>query len=421
MPSQNRSRLLSLLLAGALAVAGCGGPAPPPQESPTPGETPKPEGKIRIGAFMSLTGDTGQYGLSASNGVTLAVEEINAKGGVGGRRVELILQDTRSDTGETVRVVERLVKEVKVHALLGEIVSSRSLAAAPVAQVAGVPMLTPSSTSVEVTAVGDYVFRSCYADPFQGAAIARFAAQSLRARRAAMLLDREQAYSIQLAQSIHEAFVRQGGEFVAEEVYQAGAADFSPQLLEINLAQPDVIFVPGYYLEAGLLTRQARELGINVPLVGGDGWDSPRLFEIGGPALEGNYFSSHYAADDPDPLVQRFVEDYRRLFNATPDAFAATAYDAARILLDAVARAASLERAAIRDALAQTRDFPGVTGSVTFDSERNAVKQVSIIRIGQNGQLHFVERVTPAQVAPTPSPTPSPTPQRRGRRSRRAR
>jgi branched-chain amino acid transport system substrate-binding protein len=339
---------------------------------------------------------------------------------VGGRRVELILQDTRSDTGETVRVVERLVREVKVHALLGEIVSSRSLAAAPVAQKEGVPMLTPSSTSVEVTAVGDYVFRSCYADPFQGAAIARFAAQSLKARRAALLLDREQAYSIQLAQSIHEAFVGQGGEMVAEEIYQAGAADFSPQILEVNLARPDVIFVPGYYLEAGLLARQARELGLTVPLVGGDGWDSPRLFEIGGPALEGNYFSSHYSADDPDPLVQRFVEDYRRLFNVTPDAFAATAYDAARILLDAVARSASLERAAIRDALALTRDFPGVTGSVTFDAERNAVKQVSIIRIGQNGELNFVERVTPAQVAPTPSPTPSPTPQRRGRRRRKS-
>ena len=277
-------------------------------------------------------------------------------------------------------------------------------------------MLTPSSTSVEVTAVGDYVFRSCYADPFQGAAIARFAAHTLKARRAALLLDREQAYSMQLAQSIHEAFVGQGGEMVAEEVYQAGAADFSPQLLELHLARPDVIFVPGYYLEAGLLARQARELEMEVPLIGGDGWDSPRLFEIGGPALEGDYFSSHYSADDPDPLVRRFVEDYRRIFNTTPDAFAATAYDAARILLDAVSRAASLERAAIRDALAQTKDFPGVTGSVTFDSARNAVKQVSIIRIGQNGELHFAERVTPAQVAPTATPTPSPTPRRRGRR-----
>jgi branched-chain amino acid transport system substrate-binding protein len=420
MPSSNRVRLLALSLACALVVGCGGGGGGAGQPTPTPGgETPKPEGKVRIGAFMSLTGDTGQYGISASNGVTLAVEEANAKGGVGGRRVELVLQDTRSDTGETVRVVERLVNEVRVHALLGEIVSSRSLAAAPVAQRTGVPMLTPSSTSPEITAVGDYVFRSCYADPFQGAAIARFAAQSLKARRGALLLDREQAYSIQLAQSIHEAFVGQGGEMVAEEIYQAGAADFSPQLLEINLARPDVIFVPGYYLEAGLLARQARELGIATPLVGGDGWDSPRLFEIGGPALEGDYFSSHYSADDPDPLVRKFVEDYRRLFNTTPDAFAATAYDATRILLDAVSRSASLEHPAIRDALAQTRDFPGVTGSVTFDSARNAVKQVSIIRIGQNGQLNFVERVTPAQVAPTPSPTPSPTPQRRRRRRAR--
>ena len=415
MPSPNRVRLLSLFLSCALfAVAGCSGPSPP-QEPPEGGATPKPGEKIRIGAFMSLTGDTGQYGLSASNGATLAVEEINAKGGVGGRRVELVLQDTRSDTGETVRVVERLIREVRVHALLGEVVSSRSLAAAPVAQREGVPMLTPSATSPEVTEIGDYIFRSCYADPFQGAAIARFAAETLKARRAAVLLDREQAYSIQLAQSIHEAFVGQGGEVVAEEIYHAGAADFSPQLLEIHLARPDVIFVPGYYLEAGLLARQAKDLGMVVPLVGGDGWDSPRLFEIGGQALDGDYYSSHYSADDPDPLVRKFVEDYRRIFNTTPDAFAATAYDAARILLDAVSRAPSLEHAAIRDALAQTKDFPGVTGSVTFDAARNAVKPVSIIRIGQNGQLNFVERVTPGQLKPTATPTPSPTPRRRKR------
>lgn len=403
-------RILSLLLSCALACA-CGGPGPRVEGEPTP-----PDDKVRIGAFMSLTGDTGQYGISASNGMLMAVEEANAKGGVGGRRVELIVQDTRSDAGETVGVVHRLIEEARVHALLGEVVSSRSLAAAPIAQQARVPMLTPSSTSIEVTRIGDYIFRSCYTDQFQGAAIARFAAQGLQARRGAMLLDREQQYSMQLAQFIHEAFVAHGGEVVAEEVYQAGAADFTPQLLEISRAQPDVIFVPGYYLEAGLLARQAGELELNVPLVGGDGWDSPRLFEIGGRALEGDFFSSHYSADDTDPLVSKFVEDYRRLFNMTPDAFAATAYDAARILLDAISRAGSLERAAIRDALAATKDFPGVTGSVTFDAARNAVKSIVIIRIDENGKHAVRERLTPEQVAPPATPTPSPTPQKRRRR-----
>ncbi|MCA1633463.1 MAG: ABC transporter substrate-binding protein, partial [Acidobacteria bacterium] len=269
-------RFLSLLLSCAL-VASCGGPGQQQQQGGG-GATPPADEKIRIGAFMSLTGDTGQYGLSASNGMLMAVEEANTQGGVGGRRVELMVRDTRSDVGETVRVVSQFIGEAHVHALLGEIVSSRSLIAAPVAQAAGVPMLTPSSTSAEITTVGDYVFRSCYADPFQGAAIAQFAAHTLQARRAAMLLDREQEYSIRLAQYIHEAFRGQGGEVVAEEVYEAGAADFTPQLLEISRARPDVVFVPGYYLEAGLLARQARELELNVPLVGGDGWDSPRLF-----------------------------------------------------------------------------------------------------------------------------------------------
>jgi branched-chain amino acid transport system substrate-binding protein len=407
--------LLSLSLVLAL-LAGCGGPsAEQPQGSGAPPPPPANE-KVRIGAFMSLTGDTGQYGISAANGMLMAVEEANALGGVGGRRVELIVQDTRSDTGETVRIVDRLIREVRVHALLGEIVSSRSLAAAPIAQSSGVPMLTPSSTSPEITVMGDYIFRSCYTDPFQGAAIAQFAAHGLHARRAALLLDREQAYSIQLAQSIHEAFTGQGGEIVAEEIYQAGAADFTPQLLEIQLARPDVIFVPGYYLEAGLLARQARQLEMTAPLVGGDGWDSPRLFEIGGPALEGSYFSSHYSADDPNPRVQKFVEDYRRLFTSTPDAFAATAYDAARIMIDAVARATSLERAAIRDALAQTKDFQGVTGVVTFDSARNAVKPLVIIRIGESGTQTVQEHITPESIIPAATPTPTPTPQKKRRR-----
>jgi len=377
-----------------------------------------PEG-VRIGAFMSLTGDTGQYGLSALNGIRMAVEEANATGGVAGRRVELIVRDTRSDVTETERVVRSLVEEERVHALLGEIVSSRSVAAAALAQAAGVPMLTPSSTNPEVTRSGDYVFRSCYTDPLQGAAVAAFASRTLGARRAAFLLDAGQNYSTELARFIREEFTRHGGEVVLTAFYASGAADFTSQLGEIRAVRPDVIFVPGYYLEAGLLARQAAQLGIAAPLVGGDGWDSPRLYEIGGDALVGDYFSSHFSADDPDPLVRRFVDDYRRFFNAPPDAFAATAYDGARILLDACARAPALERAAVRDALAATRDFPGVTGLVTFNGARDAVKSVVIIRIGDHG-VHAVEqRITPGQLAPPPTPTPTPTPQRRRRRARR--
>jgi len=403
---------LTFALAAAATLAGC----VPGRGGPEVVVEPTPDNRVRLGAFMALTGDTAQYGISALNGYRMAVEEANAAGGAGGRRVELIVQDTRSDAVETEVVVERLVREVKVHALLGEVVSSRSLAAARVAQRDGVPMLTPSATSPEVTAVGSYVFRSCYTDTFQGAAIAHFATSQLGARRAAFLIDRDQRYSIELARIIRDDFIRHGGEVVVAQEYDEGAADFSIPLAEVGAAKPDVIFIPGYYLEAGLLARQARAIGIEVPLVGGDGWDSPRLYEIGGQALSGGFYSSHFSAEDPDPQVQRFVADYRRLFLGTPDSFAATAYDAARVMIAAVARAPSLERAAIRDALAQTRDFPGVTGAVTFDAERNAVKSVVVVRIGDNGHQSVETHVSPEDLVPPATPTPSPTP--RGRRRR---
>jgi branched-chain amino acid transport system substrate-binding protein len=412
-------RLLVIVLALAAACAFCAGCR---RGQGGGGEVvikPTPDERVRLGAFMALTGDTAQYGISALNGLRMAVEEANAAGGVGGRRVELIVQDTRSDAAETEVVVRRLAQESRVHALVGEVVSSRSLAAARVAQAEGVPMLTPSATSPEVTAVGDYVFRSCYTDTFQGAAIAHFAMSNLSALRAATLVDRDQRYSVELARIIREDFERHGGRVVAEQDYHEGAADFSIQLAEVGATKPDVVFIPGYYLEAGLLARQARDVGIDVPLVGGDGWDSPRLYEIGGDALTGDFFSTHFSAEDTDPQVQRFVADYRRLFNnTTPDSFAATAYDAARIMLDAVSRAAALERRSIRDALAATRDFPGVTGSVTFNAERNALKPVVVVRIGDNGRHSVESHVTPEEVAPPPTPPPPPTPRGRRRRGR---
>jgi len=395
--------LLASLSAALFLIVACGKKG---------GETvvkKAPDDKIRIGAFMSLTGDTGQYGISALNGIRMAVEEANGAGGVAGRQVELIAQDTRSNDAETETVVRRLSEESRVHALVGEIVSSRSLAAARVAQGEGVPMLTPSSTSPEVTQQGDYIFRSCYTDSFQGAALARFAFDNLNARRAAVLFDGGQRYSIELARFIREEFARRGGEVVASEEYREGARDFSAQLAGVAAARPDVLFVPGYYLEAGLIAQQARRAGIAAPLVGGDGWDSTRLYEIGGQSLAGDFFSSHFSADDTDPRVVIFVSDYRRLFNSTPDAFAATAYDATRIVLDAIARAPTLERADLRDSLARTKDFPGVTGTINFDPARNAVKPVVVIRIGDNGKQSVETHITREDLSPTPTPTPTPT------------
>jgi len=404
--------MLALLLAlgAGLSGAGCR------RQDAHVVEAPPPE-RVRVGAFMSLSGDTAQYGISALNGIRMAVEEANAAGGIKGRRVDLLIRDTRSDAVETGLVVEKLAREEHVHGLLGEVVSSRSLAAARVAQREQVPMLTPSATSPEITAVGDYVFRSCYTDTFQGAALARFAIGSLGALRAALLIDRDQRYSVELARFVREDFERRGGQIVAEQEYPDGESDFSVQLAEVGAAQPDVVFIPGYYMEVGLLARQARTLGLNTPLVGGDGWDSPRLSQIGGEALAGGFFSTHFSAEDPDPQVQRFVADYRRLFGSAPDSFSATAYDAARIMLAAIERAPTLERAALRDSLAATRDFPGVTGPVTFNAERNAVKPVVVVRIGDNSRQTVEAHVSPEEVAPTPTPTPSPTPKpRRGRR-----
>lgn len=377
---------------------------------------PPPE-RVRVGAFMSLSGDTAQYGLSALNGIRMAVEEANAAGGVRGMRVDLVVRDTRSDAVETSVVVDNLTRQEHVHVLLGEVVSSRSLAAARVAQRERVPMLTPSATSPEITAVGDYVFRSCYTDTFQGVALARFAIERLGAMRAGLLVARDQGYSVELARLIREDFERRGGKVVAEQEYPDGESDFSVQLAEVGAAQPDVVFIPGYYMEVGLLARQARALGLNAPLVGGDGWDSPRLVQIGGRALAGGYFSTHFSAEDPDPQVQRFVADYRRLYGSAPDSFAATAYDGARIVLAAIARAPSLDSAAVRDSLAATKDFPGVTGPVTFNPERNAVKPIVVVRIDDNGRQTVEAHVAPEDVAPPATPTPSPTPKpRRGRR-----
>jgi len=376
--------------------------------------------KVRIGVFMSLTGDTANFGISSVNGIKMAADEINTAGGINGKQIELLVQDDRSDASEAATIVTKFVTQDMVHAILGEVASSRSIAAAPIAQNAKIPMLTPSSTNPEVTKKGDYIFRSCFIDPVQGAAIAQFGAKSLNAKRAALMVARNQDYSTGLEKVINETFKKLGGEIVVTQSYQSGDQDFNAQITSIKGANPDVIFVPGYYGDVGLFAKQARDKGITVPLVGGDGWDSPSLYQIGGAALNGCYFSNHYSPDDADPAVQKFVSDYKARYNGTvPDALAATAYDAARILFDAIKRANSLEGAAIRDALAATKEFPGVTGKVTFNENRDAVKPIVMIKINEGGKFVVAERVqvegaalpstavtstSPASSASSPSP-----------------
>ncbi|HSS22156.1 MAG TPA: ABC transporter substrate-binding protein [Pyrinomonadaceae bacterium] len=349
--------------------------------------------KVRIGVFMSLTGDTANFGISSTNGIKMAADEVNAAGGINGKQIELLVQDDRSDASEAATIVTKFVTQDQVHAILGEVASSRSIAAAPIAQNAKIPMLTPSSTNPEVTKKGDFVFRSCFIDPVQGAAIAQFGAKTLNAKRAALMVDRKNDYSTGLEKVINDVFTRLGGQIVITQSYQAGEQDFNAQITSIKGQNPDVIFLPGYYGDVGLFAKQARDKGVTVPILGGDGWDSPSLYQIGGAALNGCYFSNHYSPDDADPIVQKFVSDYKARYGMVPDALAATAYDAARILFDAIKRSTSLDGTAIRDALAATKEFPGVTGKVTFNENRDAVKPIVMIKIQEGGKFVVAERV----------------------------
>jgi branched-chain amino acid transport system substrate-binding protein len=375
-----RSRLLGLCLLGTFVLAACsdgGGDA----------------NEIVIGEFGSLTGTTATFGISSKNGIDMAIEEVNAAGGVLGKQVRVIVEDDQGRPEEAQTVVTKLITSDQVVAVLGEVASSRTLAAAPVAQGAGIPLITPSSTNPKVTEVGDYIFRVCFIDPFQGFVMAKFASQTLNVRNVAILRDVKNDYSVGLANVFTEEFRKMGGNIVADESYSEGDTDFSAQLTSIRSRNPDAIYVPGYYTEVGLMARQARQLGLNVPLMGGDGWDSPRLTEIGGPALNNSYFSNHYSPQDTSAVVQNFVKNYQAKYNQVPDALAALAYDAAKILFDAMTRAGSTEPQAVRDAIAATQGFRGVTGTITINAQRNADKPATIIRIA-DGKLEAVGTIT---------------------------
>jgi branched-chain amino acid transport system substrate-binding protein len=373
-----KTGMFVLALAGAAAACA-------------PGRSSK---EIVIGEYGSLTGNTATFGQSTKNGSQMAFDEINKAGGLLGKPVKLIVEDDQSKPEEAATAVTKLINQNAVQAVLGEVASSRSLAAAPICQGAKVPMVTPSSTNPKVTQVGDYIFRVCFTDIQQGEADAKFAAKSLKMKRAALLYDVRNDYSVGLRLVFAQKFKEFGGEIVAEQSYSEGDSDFRAQLTQLKSANPEVIYVPGYYTEVGTIARQSRDLGISAPLLGGDGWDSPRLWEIGGKALNGCYFSNHYSVDDPSPAVQKFVADYKAKFGATPDALAALGYDAAKILADAMTRANSSDGAKVRSALADTKGYAGVTGTITIDKDRNAVKPVVMLKV-QDGKFVFQERIEP--------------------------
>jgi branched-chain amino acid transport system substrate-binding protein len=359
---------------------------------------------IKVGVYGDLTGKTSSFGQSTKNGIQLAVDEINAAGGVNGKKIELVVEDDQGLPAMAKTVVSKLINQDKVQAVLGEVASTNSLAAAPVAQEAKIPMITPSSTNPKVTETGDYISRVCFIDPFQGSVMAKFAANTLKAKTAAVLGDVNSDYSKGLTQFFEEEFNKLGGKVIAKEAYTQSDSDFKGQLTKIRELKPDVIYIPGYYGEVGVIAKQSRELGMEMPLLGGDGWDSPELWKLGGAALRNAFISNHYSADNPAPEIQNFVKAYQAKFNVVPDSLAALAYDAAKVLADAIKRAGGTDPAKLKDAINATRDFAGVTGKITLDAKRDAVKPAVVLACDPTaGKFNFKETIAPEGAAPAAS------------------
>ena len=381
--------LLALALGAPLLAAGCGGGG---------------KDELLIGEYGSLTGGDATFGGSTKLGVEVALAELTTEkqGKIGGLPVRVLVEDDQSQAAEAATAVQKLVNQNQVIAVIGEVASSRSLAGGPICQAAGVPMISPSSTNPRVTEVGDHIFRMCFLDDFQGHSVAQFATQKLGLKKIAILKDLKSDYSQGLTEYFGNALKEMGGTVVVEQAYSAGDQDFSAQLTAIKAKKPDAIYIPGYYTEAGLIARKARELGITVPLLGSDGWESSKLLEIGGESLNGSYYTNHWALDVPDPRLQAFLKTFHEKNNGTdPDAIAGLAYDAANVLFksldelgqkDAKALAAltpgkagSADRKAaekqLRDIIATTTNYPGITGTITLDENRNATKPAVVIEI----------------------------------------
>lgn len=348
---------------------------------------------IVIGEVAALTGGTATFGQSSHAGTQMAVDEINAAGGLLGKKVSLVTEDDQSRQGEANTVAKKLISREKVVALLGEVASGRSLEMAPNAQKAGIPMISPASTNPKVTETGDFIFRVCFIDPFQGTVMAKFAL-ARGWKKVAIMTDVKQDYSVGLTQYFKEYFTKHGGTIVSEQSYSSGDKDFKAQLTSLKSGAPDAILASGYYNETGLIAVQSRDLGINVPLLGGDGWDSPSLVEVAGKAIEGSFFSNHFSPEDQAPAIQDFVKKYKEKHGKAPDAMAALGYDSMMILAEAIKKAGTTEGKALRDAIAATKDHPGITGKITLDEKRNANKPAVILTI-KDGKFVYVETVAP--------------------------
>ncbi len=357
--------------------------------------------EIKIGANLEMTGNTATFGQSATNGAKLAIKQVNAKGGVLGKQITLVVADNKSDTAEAANAMQKLATQDKVIASIAPIASSSVMAAAQVNESAKILGISPTASNPNVTVdpetgkVRDYLFRATFIDPFQGAVMANFAKNTLKAQKAAVYIENSSDYAKGLGKFFKETFVQNGGNIVSDEAYLAKDTDFKATLTKIKASNPDVIFVPGYYQEVGMIVKQAREIGITVPILGADGWDSAKLPEIAGAeALNNTFFSNHYSPDDNSPEIKNFVEAYKAEYGQVPDAFAALSYDATMMIIEAIKRAGVEDSVKVKDELAKTKDYQGVSGSITLDEKHNAVKGVVIIEM-KNGIQAFKEKIKP--------------------------
>ncbi len=372
------------------ALTGCGGGS-----KGADGDT------IKVGGLLEMTGGSASFGISGKNGIDLALKKINEKGVLGGKKLSLVVADTKSEASEATNGMQKLISQDKVVAVIGPNQSSAVIASGAINNGAKVVDITPMGTNPDVTVdpktkqVKPYSFRTCFIDPFQGTVMASFASNELKVKRAAIYIDNTSDYAKGLAQFFKENFVKNGGQVVIEEAYLQKDTDFKSTLTKIKAAKPDFIYIPGYYQEVGLIVKQAREMGINVPMAGGDGWDSAKLPEIAGKAaLENTFFSSLYSPDDTSDLNKEFVAEYKKAYNTNPDVFAALAYDSTLLIAKAIEDAGSADPAKIAEAMAKIKGFKGVSGEVTFNEEHNPIKSAVIIE-HKDGKQTFKTKVNP--------------------------
>ncbi|MBV9298874.1 MAG: ABC transporter substrate-binding protein [Verrucomicrobia bacterium] len=349
---------------------------------------------IKVGEVDPLSGGVSQFGIGCHQGYVLAFEQINAAGGILGQKIELVTEDDQSKPGQSATAVRKLITQDKVVAILGDATSSATLESAPIAQSDKIPMITPTATNPRITDVGDFIFRVCFLDEFQGRVLARFAREKLKAQKIFTLTDVKQDYSVDLLKFFKDEFTSLGGSIIGEQSYSTGDTDFRAQLTPIRVARPDAVYVPGYYQEVALIIKQGRQIGLRMPFIGCDGWANQALIAIGGKAIDGCFFTNHFSPDDQTPVVKSFVTNYQQKYGAMPDTFSALGYDAARVLAEGIRRAGSSNSQAVRDAVSQTAGFQGVTGQISFDAKRNASKPGLIVTV-KDGRFEVAEKIPP--------------------------